>query len=91
MSNDKNSAAAENDDQTTVDVEEETEDVHTEDIQKSDDDTEPDSNPKRSPRRVRLPSKVEIIQAVEKQTTESIEVDPLTKEAAQTPKVEDVS
>lgn len=68
-----------------------TEDVNTHDVVSEHDDTKPDTeNPLRSPRRVRLPSKAEIIAAVEGTTTENLEVDPLTKESAQTPTVEDV-
>lgn len=91
MSDDKQTSGGGNKDEETVDIDAETEDVSTEDVERSTDDTEPDSNPKRSARRVRLPSKVEIMEAVEKQATESIEVDPLTRESAQLPKIEDVS
>ncbi len=74
----------EDDQRDTEDLEEaDTEDVESEDeLRKATAPTEPDSNPKRSPRRIRMPSKVEIMKAVESVSTESLDVDDVTREQA---------
>jgi hypothetical protein len=76
----------------TVDIEEDTEDVVPEEEESKDptNPTEPGSNPKRAFRRVQMPTKVEIIKAVESVRTESLDVDEVTREAARTPKTEDL-
>jgi hypothetical protein len=71
----------------TADIEEDTEDVEDD---KSADPTEPELSSKRAPHKIRMPSKVEIMKAVESVTTESLEVDAVTREAAQVVKVEDI-
>jgi hypothetical protein len=84
------SAAEQDEDEPdTVDIEEDTEDVVGEDeLKKSGDPTEPGGG--KTPRRIRMPSKMEIAKAVESVRTESIDVDEVIREAAKIPKTEDL-
>ena len=77
------------DEADTVDIEVDTEDVVEEDV-KSQEPTEPDLSSGRPPHKIRMPSKAEIHKAVESVRTESLEVEAVTRNAAQVVKVEDV-
>jgi hypothetical protein len=79
-------------DTVDIELEDDTEDVvegDAEDV-KSREPTEPELSSPRKPHRIRMPSKTEIQRAVESVRTESLEVDAVTKNAAQGVKVEDV-
>jgi hypothetical protein len=80
------SAEQQPDDRDTDDLEADTEDV----VDESADPTEPELSSPRKPHKVRMPSKVEILKAVDSVSTESLDVDEVTREAARVPKVEDV-
>ena len=81
----------EEDEPDTVDIEEDTEDVLSEEeMKRATAPTEPGLDTKRAPHRVRMPSKVEIIKAVDAVGTESIDVDEITRRAAAIPKTEDL-
>ena len=74
----------------TVDIEEDTEDVVDDDDLKSKEPTEPELSSPRKPHRIRMPSKVEIVQAVESVRTESLDVDEAIQKSARIPKTEDL-